>query len=91
MTQLLLPLAEKHEVRVRDPASGETAVGRTVRDIARAIRRPPSEAQRLLDELAEAGFAVEVAVGVWRLTETAERRYGHAFRELPSWLEAGSV
>jgi hypothetical protein len=88
MTQLAMPLGE---TRVRHPLPGERTVGRTVREIARTIRRPLPEAQDLLDELTDAGIAVEVAVGVWRLSERAEAQYGPAFRALPSWLEAGSV
>jgi hypothetical protein len=63
--------------------------GRTIREVARSIRRSPSEARTILEELRDAGIAVEVDEGVWALSERGEAGYVAAFRALPSWLEAG--
>jgi DNA-binding IclR family transcriptional regulator len=58
--------------------------GRTVRHIARVIRRPPADAERLLAELAEAGIAKSGPAGGSRRKRSAAtgRRSEHSEADL---------
>ncbi len=57
------------------------SAGRTLGDVAAAIGWPTADTLRLLEELEAKGIAHFNGAG-WVLTETAEARYGQAFRDL---------
>ena len=60
--------------------------GRSVADVARAMRSSERRALLMLQQLERDGLAEENEDG-WRLTDEAERLYGPALRLMDEWLD----